>query len=98
MSVCTFRPHIEKERLFPYRIDIFPNSFVLIFKEYELAGAVVREDLDAASLIVGVKQVPLEKLIPNRTYVFFSHTIKAQEASMPMLDEMLQKVRLICHL
>ena len=37
--------------------------------------------------------MPIEKLIANRTYIFFSHTIKAQEANMPMLDEMLQKVR-----
>ena len=52
----------------------------------------MQEDLTPARLIVGVKQVPPKKFIPNRTYIFFSHTIKAQEASMPMLDEMLQKV------
>ena len=35
-------------------------------------------------------------LIPDKTYAFFSHTIKAQEANMPLLDAMLEKrIRLI---
>ena len=61
--------------------------------EYERAGAVITEDLTPASLIIGVKAVPIDLLIPNKTYAFFSHTIKAQEANMPLLDAMLEKVR-----
>lgn len=60
--------------------------------EYERAGAVITEDLSPASLIIGVKAVPIDLLIPNKTYAFFSHTIKAQEANMPLLDAMLEKV------
>lgn len=60
--------------------------------EYERAGAIISEDLTAASLIIGVKSVPVDLLIPNKTYAFFSHTIKAQEANMPLLDTMLEKV------
>jgi len=41
---------------------------------------------------VGVKQVPIDFLLPNKTYCFFSHTIKAQEANMPLLDACLEKV------
>ena len=63
--------------------------------EYERAGAVITEDLTPASLIIGVKAVPIDLLIPNKTYAFFSHTIKAQEANMPLLDAMLEKVRKI---
>ncbi|CAG0924180.1 unnamed protein product, partial [Notodromas monacha] len=49
-----------------------------------------------ASVIIGVKQVPIDALIPNKTYCFFSHTIKAQEANMPLLDALLEKnIRLI---
>jgi len=33
--------------------------------------------------------VPINKLIPNKTYFFFSHTIKAQPYNMPLLDKML---------
>ena len=60
--------------------------------EYERAGATITEDLSPASLIIGVKAVPIDLLLPNKTYAFFSHTIKAQEANMPLLDAMLEKV------
>ena len=60
--------------------------------EYERAGAVITEDLTPASLIIGVKAVPIDLLVPDKTYAFFSHTIKAQEANMPLLDAMLDKV------
>ena len=46
-----------------------------------------------APVILGVKQVPIDLLEPEKTYVFFSHTIKAQEANLPLLDAILQKVR-----
>lgn len=57
------------------------------------AGAVIQEDVSEASLIIGVKRLPEEKLIPRKTYAFFSHTIKAQEANMGLLDDLLKKVR-----
>ena len=63
------------------------------------AGAVVQEDLSEASTIICVKEVPSELLIPNKTYLFFSHTIKAQRINMPMLDTILEKVfinRIVC--
>jgi alpha-aminoadipic semialdehyde synthase len=62
------------------------------FQEYAAAGALIQEDLSEASLILGVKQVPVDFLLPNKTYAFFSHTIKAQEANMQLLDAMLEKV------
>jgi len=62
------------------------------FQEYAAAGALIQEDLSDASLILGVKQVPVDFLLPNKTYAFFSHTIKAQEANMQLLDAMLEKV------
>ena len=46
-------------------------------------------------MIIGVKQVPVDQLTPNKTYCFFSHTIKGQEANMPLLDAILEKVRVI---
>jgi len=39
-----------------------------------------------------VKQVPSERLLPDKTYIFFSHTIKAQRENMAMLDAILDKV------
>jgi len=60
-------------------------------QEYRQAGAKIDEDLSAASLVLGVKQVPIDLLMPDKTYAFFSHTIKAQEANMSLLDAILEK-------
>jgi alpha-aminoadipic semialdehyde synthase len=58
---------------------------------YVQAGAIVQEDLSEASVIIGVKQAPVDLLIPNKVYVMFSHTHKAQEDNMPLLDACLEK-------
>ena len=46
-------------------------------EEYEEVGAVIQEDMSECDVLFGVKEVPIENLIPNKTYFFFSHTIKA---------------------
>jgi len=51
----------------------------------------IQEDLSECQVIFGVKEVPIEDLIADKTYLFFSHTIKAQEYNMPLLDAMLEK-------
>ena len=56
------------------------------------AGAKVVSDLSEADLILGVKEVPIAQLIPNKSYLFFSHTHKGQPYNMPMLDSVLDKV------
>lgn len=67
----------------------------LILQTYIRAGATIQEDISEASVVFGVKQVPVELLLPDKTYCMFSHTIKAQESNMGLLDAILQKV-LIC--
>lgn len=63
--------------------------------EFRKAGAIVTNDLTPANCIFGVKEFPLQSLIPNKSYMIFSHTIKAQLYNMPFLDACLaQKVRL----
>jgi saccharopine dehydrogenase (NAD+, L-lysine-forming) len=56
---------------------------------YRAAGATVVEDLKDCPIIVGVKEIPPTKLERNKTYLFFSHTIKGQPANMPMLRRLL---------
>jgi alpha-aminoadipic semialdehyde synthase len=64
--------------------------------EFVEAGAVIQEDMQEASTIFGVKEVPIDNLLPSKTYFFFSHTIKAQEYNMPLLDKLLEKnIRMI---
>lgn len=60
-------------------------------EEFEIAGAIIQEDISEASVIFGVKEVPIKDLIENKTYFMFSHTIKAQPYNMPLLDEFLSK-------
>ncbi|XP_029009341.1 alpha-aminoadipic semialdehyde synthase, mitochondrial [Betta splendens] len=63
---------------------------------YEKAGAIIQEDISMANLILGVKQLPLAFIIPHMTYLIFSHTVKAQEVNMALLDELIrQNCRLI---
>lgn len=63
---------------------------------YVNAGAIIQEDISEAEVIIGVKQVPVDSLLPNKTYCFFSHTIKAQEDNMPLLDAILERnIRLV---
>lgn len=46
--------------------------------------------------ILGVKTCPIERLLRDKTYLFFSHTIKAQKENMPLLDAVLEKgIRLV---
>ncbi|XP_023324527.1 alpha-aminoadipic semialdehyde synthase, mitochondrial [Eurytemora carolleeae] len=58
---------------------------------YANVGARIQEDMSEASVIFGVKQVPVDALLSNKTYCFFSHTIKAQADNMDLLDAMLEK-------
>ena len=65
-------------------------------KQYAEKGCEINEDISEANLILGVKEVPLQFLIENKTYFFFSHTLKGQPQNMPLLKECLKKkIRLI---
>jgi alpha-aminoadipic semialdehyde synthase len=48
-------------------------------KTYAEAGCTVSDDLSSCDIIIAVKEVPVEKLMEDKTYIFFSHTIKAQD-------------------
>ncbi|UCG17108.1 MAG: hypothetical protein JSV19_03565 [Phycisphaerales bacterium] len=54
------------------------------------AGARVCGDLLDCPVIFGVKEIPVERLEPKKTYVFFSHVIKGQAHNMPMLKRMME--------
>jgi len=53
---------------------------------YANAGALIKEDISEASVVFGVKQVPIDSLQRDKTFVFFSHTIKAQSDNMELMD------------
>ncbi|KAJ3391277.1 hypothetical protein HDU92_009137 [Lobulomyces angularis] len=82
---------------FGAKILIQPSTKrVFADKQYSEVGAIVKEDLSEADVIIGVKEVPPHELIPNKTYVYFSHTHKGQAHNMHMLKAVLdKKVKLI---
>jgi saccharopine dehydrogenase (NAD+, L-lysine forming) len=65
-------------------------------EEYSGIGVELREDVSDCDILMGVKEVPLQNLIANKTYLFFSHTIKKQPYNKGLLQEVLRnKIRLI---
>ena len=64
--------------------------------EYTAAGISLQEDLSDCDLIIGVKEVPIDMLIPGKSYMFFSHTFKRQPYNAKLLKAILdRKIRLI---
>lgn len=64
--------------------------------EYHALGVPMQEDIAAADVLLGVKEVPIDQLIADKTYLFFSHTIKAQIYNQPLLKAIIDKnIRLI---
>ncbi len=64
--------------------------------EYQSQGILVTENLEMCDLLLGVKEVPISTLLPDKTYLFFSHTIKKQPYNRELLRSILQhKIRLI---
>lgn len=60
-------------------------------REYLSAGAEVQEDLSDCDILFGIKEVPVEQLIPGKTYLFFSHTKKKQPHNQKLLQAILSK-------
>ena len=64
--------------------------------EYRAEGIDVVQDLGGCDVLLGVKEVPLDELIPDTTYLFFSHTYKLQPYNAKLLRTIVDKrIRLI---
>ena len=74
------------------------SSDIRCFKDNEyvdLAISVV-DDISDCDILFGIKEVPKEKLIANKTYLYFSHTIKEQEYNRDLLKKMISlKIKMI---
>ena len=57
--------------------------------QYAAAGAQSCQGMEQGDVIVGVKEIPVEKILDGKTYVFFSHTVKGQPDNMPLLQRIL---------
>jgi alanine dehydrogenase len=59
--------------------------------EYKQAGVILQEDLSSCDILFGIKEVPVSMLIPNKTYLFFSHTKKQQSYNRALMQAMVEK-------
>ena len=69
------------------------SSDIRVFsdEEYQQAGFEVTIDLSDCDVLFGVKEVPVDALIPHKKYFFFSHTIKKQPYNRKLLQAVLDK-------
>lgn len=60
------------------------------------AGVPMAGDMSDRDILMGVKEVPIDMLLDGKTYLFFSHTIKAQAYNQKLLQAIVKKnIRLI---
>ncbi|MDO5973538.1 NAD(P)-dependent oxidoreductase [Flavivirga jejuensis] len=69
------------------------SSDIRVFSDaqYMEESIEVVNNVDDCDVMIGVKEVPVENLIPNKKYFFFSHTIKKQSYNRKLLKAVLEK-------
>lgn len=69
----------------PSQIRCFPDA------AYKDLGIPMQKDLSDCDIIIGVKEVPIQNLIDDKMFFYFSHTIKEQPYNKKLLKAMLAK-------
>lgn len=89
-----FSPDKLKEvaQQFPQASFKIERSDIRVFPDeaYEETGFEVTEDVSDCDVMLGVKEVPVDALIPDKKYFFFSHTIKQQPYNRELLRRILK--------
>ncbi len=60
-------------------------------EEYMAGGVKLQEDVNDCDILLGIKEVAIDTLIPGKTYFFFSHTAKKQAHNRKLLREILKR-------
>ena len=83
----------EARAEFPQAEFVVESSDIRVFPDeaYKALGFEVTNDVSDCDVLIGVKEVPIENLIPNKKYFYFSHTIKKQPYNRKLLKAMLDK-------
>ncbi|HMG66940.1 MAG TPA: NAD(P)-dependent oxidoreductase [Chitinophagaceae bacterium] len=58
-------------------------------REFLIAGIEVKDDISDCDFFLGIKEVPVEIIVPKKTYLFFSHTKKEQPRNQKLLRAIL---------
>lgn len=84
---------VEAKKQFPEAQFVVEASNIRVFSDeaYQQEGIKVVNDVSDADVFIGVKEVPISALIPNKKYFFFSHTIKKQPYNRKLLKAILDK-------
>ncbi|MFN5370804.1 MAG: alanine dehydrogenase, partial [Bacteroidia bacterium] len=102
-------PHDKRVAFTPEQCEViverFPETSITVQpsahrcikdEDYEKAGMSLTEDLELCDILFGIKEVPVEELLANKTYLFFSHTIKKQPHNRKLLRTVLERnIRLV---
>lgn len=77
----------------PEAIVKVESSDIRIFNddEYKKLGIEVADNISDCDVFFGVKEIPVDYLIPDKKYFFFSHTIKKQPHNRKLLQAILDK-------
>jgi alanine dehydrogenase len=83
----------EFKQKFPQAEIVVESSDIRVFSDeaYKKAGFEVTKDISDCDVLLGVKEVPVDSLIPHKKYFFFSHTIKKQPYNRKLLKAMLER-------
>lgn len=78
---------------YPKAKIIVEPSDIRVFndEEYLENGIEVASKMTDCDVLLGVKEVPINALIPHKKYFFFSHTIKKQAYNSALLKAILEK-------
>ena len=89
---------VEIMQRFPHVQMVIQKSPIRCYadEEFEAMDIPVTTDMNSCDIFMGIKEVQIPDLIPEKTYVFFSHTLKKQPHNKKLLQEILKKkIRLI---
>ncbi len=83
--------HLAKLKM-EHGIDTIIQPFerrAFLESEFTEIGVKIQEDLSDAPVVFAVKEIPIPLLQNDKTYIFFSHTIKGQDYNMPLLQKLM---------
>ena len=84
---------VQLKQLYPELIIKVESSDIRVFKDecYLNKGIEVTNDVSDCDFLLGIKEIPVEDLIPNKSYFLFSHTIKKQPSTRKLLQAIIEK-------
>jgi saccharopine dehydrogenase (NAD+, L-lysine-forming) len=83
----------ELSRIYPNVEIVVQPSRIRCYsdEEYTSFGVTLQENLEDCDILMGVKEVPPDLILPGKTYFFFSHTIKKQPHNQKLMKALIAK-------